>query len=112
MMQDPSRYEDAAAALFIAGERVTHARIDRWLRARDGRGCSPRESQPLVERYRAESMARQLEALERIVEALDGLREWERAVVLRRARHGALGVELARRASNLMRQSGARGGDA
>ena len=87
-MQETTRYEDAAAALYNAGERVTHARIDRWLRARDGRGCSPRDSQPLVERYRAESMARQENTLGRVVEALHTLREWERIIVLRCAARG------------------------
>lgn len=111
-MQETTRYADAAAALFLAGERVTHTRMDRWLRARDGRGCSPRDSQPFVERYRAESLARQETALERVVEALDALRGWERAIVLRRAQRGAVGVELSRRAMELMRQHDARGGDA
>ena len=83
-----TRYGDAAEALYNAGERVTHARMDRWLRARDGRGCSPRDSQPFVERYRFLSVKRQENALGRVVEALHTLREWERVIVLRCAARG------------------------
>ena len=83
-----TRYGDAAEALYNAGERVTHARMDRWLRARDGRGCSPRDSQWLVERYRFLSVARQENALGRVVEALHTLHEWERVIVLRCAARG------------------------
>ena len=85
-MQEPAtRYETAAEALAAQGERVTHARIDRWLRARDGFGCSPRESQPWVEHHRRASEARRGVALAGVLASLSGLNEWERGVVLRAA---------------------------
>lgn len=85
-MQEPAtRYEAAAEALVEQGERVTHARMNRWLRARDGYGCSPRESQPWVERHRSASEARQGGALAGVLASLNGLNAWERGVVLRAA---------------------------
>lgn len=85
-MQEDTRYERAARALAESGQRVTHDRIDEWLRFHEGRGCSPRDSQPLVVRYRESAMARMTEAVGRASQALDGLNPWERATVLRELR--------------------------
>jgi hypothetical protein len=81
-MQEPTRYERAASAIHAAGERVTHERLDEWLRQHDGRGCSPRESVPLVKRYRSEALERVTMAVEATERALAPLTGWERAAAL------------------------------
>lgn len=85
-MQETNRYERAAVALDRAGQRVTHARLDRWLREHDGRGLSPRESVPIVRRYRDSAQPRISSAVESCIAALAALPAWERAEVLRRVR--------------------------
>jgi hypothetical protein len=81
-MQELTRYERAALAIHTAGERVTHERIDDWLRAHDGRGCSPREALPLVQRYRRKALERVTMAVEASEKALHPLAGWERAAAL------------------------------
>lgn len=90
MQEQTTRYEEAAAALHAAGQRVTHERMDDWLRARDGRGCSPRDAQPLVERYRSVSTPKIESAYRIAAEALAPLVPFERQTVLARLRktHG------------------------
>ena len=81
-MQEMTRYERAALAIHTAGERVTHERMDEWLRHHDGRGCSPREALPLVQRYRGEALARVTAAVQASEKALHPLAGWERAAAL------------------------------
>lgn len=89
-MQEVTRYERAAMALNAAGQRVTHARLDRWLREHDGRGLSPRESVPIVRRYRESAQPRISAAVDACSTALAELTAWQRAEVLRQVRrtHG------------------------
>lgn len=77
-MQEESRYHQAAEALHQAGERVTYARMNAWLRERDGRGCSPRDAMPLVVLYRTKAEPRIEDAVSDMRNALDSLQEWER----------------------------------
>lgn len=81
-MQEMSRYHRAAFFIALAGERVTHERMDEWLRQHDGRGCSPRESIPVVQQFRAEALERITMAVESCEKAMGPLSRWERAAVL------------------------------
>ena len=77
-MQEESRYERAARELSARGERVSHVRLDRWLRETEGRGCSPRDSSPIVKRYRKAATERITEALEIALQAFERLNASER----------------------------------
>lgn len=89
MMQETSRLEEAAAALAAGGQRVTHQRMDRWLRERDGFGCSPRDSSPVVKRYRQQAEPDMHAALAQALSALERLPEWQRhRVIVQLRKHG------------------------
>ena len=81
-MQEVTRYETAALAIHTAGERVTHERMDEWLRQHEGRVCSPSDSLPLVQRYRSAALERVTMAVEASERALAPLTGWERAAAL------------------------------
>lgn len=83
-MQERTRYEEAAAAIAAEGRRVTQASLEEWLRARDGRGLSPRDGMPVVRRYRSASEPRIAEAHRAMASALAELLPWERIEAFRR----------------------------
>jgi hypothetical protein len=86
MQEISTRYEEAAQAIHEAGQRVTHERIAVWLRARDGAGCSCRDTVALIRRYRELTEPRMDEALAAVIAKLDELPGWERDTVLARLR--------------------------
>jgi hypothetical protein len=86
MQETATRYEEAAQAVHESGHRVTHERIAEWLRARDGAGCSCRDTVALVQRYRALTEPRMDAALSAVIAKLDELPGWERDTVLARLR--------------------------
>jgi hypothetical protein len=93
LMQEETRYERAARELAERGERVSHVRLDRWLRETEGRGCSPRDSTPIVQRYRKAASARIAEAVEIALQALERLNPSERHQALNALRRRYRGAK-------------------
>jgi hypothetical protein len=81
-----SRYELAAAAIHSAGRRVTIEGIDEWLRAHDGRGCSPREASVIARRYWEQATPAMDGAFHAMAAELAKLEPWMRPLVMARLR--------------------------